>query len=65
MDWPKRRYEDLWLDAEFCEVKEASHWGLVLNRRALAVGISEVLHWLDWHDHYNVTRPLRRAYRTA
>ena len=46
MDWPKRRYEDLWLDAEFCEVKEASHWGLVLNRRALAVGISEVLHWL-------------------
>ncbi|MCZ6891759.1 MAG: alpha/beta hydrolase [Chloroflexi bacterium] len=44
--WPKTRYEGLWLNAEFLEVEEASHWGLVLNRRALAVGIPEVLRWL-------------------
>lgn len=44
--WPKKRYEGLWLDAEFYEVEQASHWGLVLNRRALAVGVPEVLQWL-------------------
>ena len=44
--WPKKRYEGLWLNADFYEVEEASHWGLVLNRRALAVGIPEVLRWI-------------------
>ena len=26
--WPKERYDGLWLDAEFYEVEESSHWGL-------------------------------------
>ena len=44
--WPRKLYDNLWLDAEFCELAEASHWGLVLNRRALSIGIPEVLGWL-------------------
>ena len=45
-DRHRDRYEGLWLNAEFHELAEASHWGLVLNRRALAEAIPEVLHWL-------------------
>ena len=44
--WPKKTYEGLWLNAKSYEMEEASHWGLVLNRRALAVGIPEVLGWI-------------------
>ena len=45
--WPKERYEGLWLAAELYEVEESSHWGLVLNRRALSSAIPAVLHWLS------------------
>ena len=44
--WPRERYESLWLNAEFYEVEETSHWGLVLNRRALAAAVPGVLDWL-------------------
>jgi hypothetical protein len=44
--WPKKSYESLWLNADSYEIAEASHWGLVLNRRALAGGVPEVLGWV-------------------
>lgn len=45
--WPRERYDDLWLEADQITVDGASHWGLVLNRRALATTIPEVLRWLN------------------
>jgi pimeloyl-ACP methyl ester carboxylesterase len=44
--WPRERYHDLWLKAEFLSVEGVSHWGLVLNRRALVTMVHGVLHWL-------------------
>ena len=44
--WPRERYDDLRLDAEFHTVEGASHWGLVLNRRVLETVVPEVLGWL-------------------
>lgn len=43
----KELYADLRLDAEFYSAEEASHWGLVLNRRALAATVPAVLEWLS------------------
>ena len=34
-DWPRERYNELQLDADHLSVDGASHWGLVLSRRAL------------------------------
>jgi pimeloyl-ACP methyl ester carboxylesterase len=45
--WPRERYTDLWLEADFLEVEGASHWGLVLNRRALDQAIPAVLEWIE------------------
>jgi hypothetical protein len=45
--WPRERYRDLWLPADELTVDGASHWGLVLNRRALADLVPAVLAWLD------------------
>jgi len=45
--WPRERYNDLWLPADHLSVEGASHWGLVLNRRALATAIPAVLRWLE------------------
>ena len=45
--WPRQRYDDLWLDADFYSAEGASHWGLVLNRRALATIVPSVLDWLS------------------
>jgi pimeloyl-ACP methyl ester carboxylesterase len=45
--WPDERYDGLWLAADRLKVEGASHWGLVLNRRALATVIPAVLRWLD------------------
>ena len=45
--WPRERYRDLWLPADELTVDGASHWGLVLNRRALAALVPAVLAWLD------------------
>jgi len=44
--WPRERYEDFPLKAEFLSVEGASHWGLVLNRRVLGTLVSQVLQWL-------------------
>jgi pimeloyl-ACP methyl ester carboxylesterase len=44
--WPSERYQDLWLKADYLSVEGASHWGLVLNRRALASMMPAVLRWL-------------------
>jgi pimeloyl-ACP methyl ester carboxylesterase len=43
---PRARYHDLWLNADYLSAEGASHWGLVLNRRALATTIPAVLRWL-------------------
>jgi pimeloyl-ACP methyl ester carboxylesterase len=44
--WPRERYQNLWLKADYLSVEGASHWGLVLNRRALNTMIPAVLRWL-------------------
>jgi pimeloyl-ACP methyl ester carboxylesterase len=45
--WPRERYNDLWMPADHLSVEGATHWGLVLNRRALATSIPAVLRWLE------------------
>ncbi len=45
--WPRERYDDLWLAAEQITVEGASHWGLVLNRRALATLVPAVVSWIE------------------
>ena len=45
--WGREHYRDLWLPADALDVEGASHWGLVLNRRALASMIPAVLHWIE------------------
>ena len=45
--WPRARYADLHLSAEYIETDGASHWGLTLNRRALAALLPSVVGWLE------------------
>jgi pimeloyl-ACP methyl ester carboxylesterase len=45
--WPPERYRDLWLKADYLSAEGVSHWGLVLNRRALATLIPAMLRWLE------------------
>jgi len=45
--WPLSRYDSLWLPADFVSAEGASHWGLVLNRRALATLVPAVVTWLE------------------
>ena len=45
-EWPRERYADLHLPADRLGVKAASHWGLVLNRRAIARAMPVVSDWL-------------------
>ena len=45
--WPLKRYRSLWLGADQHQVQGASHWGLVLNRRALSGAIPAVAQWLS------------------
>jgi pimeloyl-ACP methyl ester carboxylesterase len=44
--WPRERYHSLWLKADYLSVEGASHWGLVLNRRALDTMTPAVLRWM-------------------
>ena len=44
--WPRERYADLRLPADYLQVEGASHWGLVLNRRALEQTVPRVLDWI-------------------
>lgn len=44
--WPRSRYDGMPLEAEHLSVEDASHWGLVLSRRALAELVPQTLEWL-------------------
>jgi len=44
---PRQQYADLHLPADHIGVKAASHWGLVLNRGAIARTAPAVADWLD------------------
>lgn len=43
--WPRSRHDGLGLQADWLSA-DASHWGLVLNRRALAVLVPAIVGWL-------------------
>jgi pimeloyl-ACP methyl ester carboxylesterase len=45
--WPRERYNNLQLPAAYATIEGVSHWGLVLNRRALKSIVPAVLVWLD------------------
>jgi hypothetical protein len=45
--WPRTRYAAMHLPAEFASIDRASHWGLVLSRRALDAAAPIVTGWLD------------------
>lgn len=45
--WPSSRYETLWIGADRLSMQGASHWGLVLNQRALCVTMPMILTWLE------------------
>ena len=47
--WPTSHYQDLWLDAGYQEIEGASHWGLVLTRRAVATAAPLVTDWVSKH----------------
>ena len=44
--WPSETYDRLWLPADRLSVEGASHWGLALNRRALAQAVPAVCEWV-------------------
>jgi pimeloyl-ACP methyl ester carboxylesterase len=45
--WPRESYADLQLRAEYVPVEGCSHWGLVLNRRALSHLVPIVSDWIS------------------
>jgi pimeloyl-ACP methyl ester carboxylesterase len=45
--WPRSKYDGMHLKAEHVSVDGASHWGLVLSRRALATLVPAVTAWID------------------
>ena len=47
--WPRERYNNLWLTADYLSVEGESHWGLVLQRRAFNSMIPEVLRGVAQH----------------
>lgn len=44
---PSQGYDGLWLDADRLNIEGASHWGLVLNRRALKQALPSTIRWLE------------------
>jgi pimeloyl-ACP methyl ester carboxylesterase len=44
---PRSRYRDLPFPADQLKVEGASHWGLVLSRRAIATALPQTLAWLE------------------
>jgi hypothetical protein len=44
--WPRSRYDSMPVRAEYLSVEGASHWGLVLNRRALQTLVPAVCEWV-------------------
>ncbi len=47
LQWPRERYAAIHVPADYLEVEGASHWGLVLSRRALTGMVSTVLGWIE------------------
>jgi pimeloyl-ACP methyl ester carboxylesterase len=45
--WPRSRYAAMSLPAEWMQAPGASHWGLVLSRRALAGLVPAVTAWIE------------------
>jgi pimeloyl-ACP methyl ester carboxylesterase len=45
--WPRSRYAPMSLPADWMEAPGASHWGLVLSRRAIAGLVPRVTSWLE------------------
>ncbi len=45
--WPSSRYDGLWLPATRIQMDGASHWGLVLNGRALRAHIPQIVAWVE------------------
>jgi pimeloyl-ACP methyl ester carboxylesterase len=45
-DWPRAKYASLHLPAEYLTLEGCSHWGLVLNRRALTRMVPLVCQWM-------------------
>jgi pimeloyl-ACP methyl ester carboxylesterase len=45
--WPRSRYATMHLKAEWMEAEGASHWGLVLSRRALTALVPAITAWMD------------------
>ena len=56
-NWPAERYADFLLPADRLSVPDASHWGLVLNRRALASAVPTILDWLIHQLDHGEGRP--------
>ncbi|MDE2695328.1 MAG: alpha/beta fold hydrolase [Chloroflexota bacterium] len=46
-DWPRSAYDGMRLPADYIEVADASHWGLVLNGRVVPGMADRVTDWLD------------------
>ncbi len=45
--WPLARYDDMPLPADYISAEDASHWGLVLNRRVLPTLVPRVVAWFE------------------
>lgn len=45
--WPRAKFDGLWLAHDAFDVAGASHWGLVLSRRALGEIVPRVVAWLE------------------
>ena len=44
--WPFQTYQGLWIPFTHQSIQGASHWGLVLNRRALKAAVNFTVQWL-------------------
>lgn len=50
-EWQRVTYDELGLPAEYHHVEGCSHWGLVLNRRALVHLVPPVASWMSQTVH--------------
>jgi pimeloyl-ACP methyl ester carboxylesterase len=45
--YPRAKYDGLWLSAEHIDIEGASHWGLVLGKKAVETLIPQIDAWLE------------------